>query len=136
MFLAGVGIVRMPDVFMRISACTKAATLGVTAILIAAAIFCGNIGAASRAVATILFVLLTAPVAAHMIGRSAYLADADLWDHTVIDELHGRYNLKDGKLLSPPETAPKEHTVHDPTDTLSEQGKGDRAPGGTGNAEA
>ena len=111
MFLAGVGIVRMPDIFMRISACTKAATLGVMAVLIGAAIYFGDIGVASRAVATMLFVLLTAPVGAHMIGRSAYMADTSLWEHTVTDELKGRYNLKDGNLSSPPELSAKESST-------------------------
>lgn len=103
MFLAGVGIVRMPDIFMRISACTKAATLGVMVVLIAAALYFGDIGVASRAMATMLFVLLTAPVGAHMIGRSAYMADVSLWKHTVTDELKGRYDLKEGVLHSPPD---------------------------------
>lgn len=105
MLLGGIGILRMPDVFMRISACTKAATLGVSAILLAVAVFFGNISVASRAVATILFVVLTAPVAAHMIGRSAYLARAALWEGTVTDELRGRYNLKEGILNSSPDPA-------------------------------
>jgi multicomponent Na+:H+ antiporter subunit G len=33
------------------------------------------------------FVLLTAPVAAHMIGRAAYLTGVPLWEKTVCDEL-------------------------------------------------
>lgn len=94
MLLAAVGILRMPDLFLRMSATTKAATLGVSSMLLAAAVHFGELGITSRALATIVFVLLTAPVAAHMIGRAAYLVGVPLWEGTVVDELRGRYNMK------------------------------------------
>jgi multicomponent Na+:H+ antiporter subunit G len=92
MLLAGVGILRMPDLFLRMSATTKAATLGVSFFLLALAVYFGSLGTTSRALATIIFVLLTAPVAAHMIGRAAYLGDIPLCEETVVDDLSGRYD--------------------------------------------
>jgi multicomponent Na+:H+ antiporter subunit G len=92
MLLAGIGIVRMPDLFLRMSATTKAATLGVSSLLLAMAVYFGELGITSRAVATIVFVLLTAPVAAHMIGRAAYLGGVPLWERTCVDDLGGRYD--------------------------------------------
>jgi multicomponent Na+:H+ antiporter subunit G len=89
--LAGIGILRMPDVLLRLSATTKAATLGVGTMLFAFALYYDDVGITARAIATIIFVFLTAPVAAHMIGRSAYYTDAKLWDKTHIDELTGKY---------------------------------------------
>lgn len=108
MFLAALGIVRLPDLYMRLSACTKAATLGVALTLIGSALHFDDIGVTSRAVATILFVFLTAPVAGHMIGRAAYLANTPLWENTTIDELRGRYDLTNDVLHSRSPSPPPE----------------------------
>ena len=89
---AGVGILRMPDLFMRTSASTKASTLGIGLTLTGVAIHFNELGVTSRAVATIAFILLTAPVAAHMISRAAYLNRAPLWSRTIVDELKGYYD--------------------------------------------
>ncbi len=102
MLLAGIGILRMPDLFLRMSATTKAATLGVSFFLLALAVYFGSLGIASRAVATIIFVLLTAPVAAHMIGRAAYLGGIPLCRETVADDLSGRYDEGTHTLESHP----------------------------------
>lgn len=93
--VAGVGILRMPDLYMRISATAKATTLGVGCIVAAAAVHFGEPGVTSRAAAIIAFVLLTSPVAAHMIGRAAYFAGVPLWDRTVRDELRERRDVED-----------------------------------------
>jgi multicomponent Na+:H+ antiporter subunit G len=99
MVVAGVGIVRMPDLYLRMSATSKAATLGVGLVLLAVAVHFHDFGVTSRALATIIFLLFTAPVAAHIIGRAAYIAGVPLWEGTVCDELRGRYD-KDTHLLS------------------------------------
>jgi multicomponent Na+:H+ antiporter subunit G len=87
MLVAGVGIVRLPDLYLRMSATTKAATLGVACLLSAAALHFDDLEITSRAAAVVLFILSTAPVAAHMIGRAAYRAGVPLWERTVCDEL-------------------------------------------------
>lgn len=102
-FLAAVGLLRMPDLYLRASAGTKATTLGVAATLLATALFFDDLGVTSRSVAIILFVFLTAPVAAHMIGRAAYLSNTPMWRHSVVDELKGRYDHPNRILHSPPE---------------------------------
>ena len=94
MVVAGVGLIRMPDLFTRMSASTKAATLGVGFTMLGAAFHFGDPGVSARAVATIAFMFLTAPVAAHMIGRAGFLAGARLWSGTVANELAGRYDHK------------------------------------------
>lgn len=94
MLMGSLGILRMPDLFLRMSASTKAATLGTSSLLIAVVVHFGEIGAASRAVATIIFLLLTAPIAAHMLGRAGYFVGVELADATLIDELAGNYNLE------------------------------------------
>lgn len=100
MFVAGLGVLRMPDLFLRMSASTKAATLGTSSLLIAVAVHFGEISVASRAFATIVFLLLTGPVAAHMIGRAGYFLGVDLADVTVIDELANNYDLETHVLNS------------------------------------
>ena len=85
--VAGVGIIRLPDIYCRGSATTKAATLGVGFMLAATAVYFGDLQVTTRAIATGAFLLLTAPVAAHMIARAAYFRGTDLWPGTVKDEL-------------------------------------------------
>ncbi|GJQ04357.1 monovalent cation/H(+) antiporter subunit G [Capnocytophaga canimorsus] len=89
--LAAVGIYRMPDTFLRISVTTKAATLGVGLILIALAVFFNENSVSLRVIAIVLFIMLTAPVSAHLIGRAAYLMKAKLWEKTLEDDLKGKY---------------------------------------------
>ena len=69
--IASVGIIRLPDVLTRMHASTKAGTLGATLILAAAAVVFGELSAIAKCVAAVLFLLLTAPLAAHMIGRAS-----------------------------------------------------------------
>lgn len=82
-FVAGLGVLRLPDVLIRMHASTKAGTLGSGLILIAVAVFFGDITTITRAVATILFLLITAPVGAHMIGRAAFRSGMPLWNTKV-----------------------------------------------------
>lgn len=87
MLLASVGVLRLPDVFMRLQAATKAATLGVGCMLLAVAFHFEDLAVATRAVLVMAFVFLTAPVGAHMIARAAYAVGAPLWEGTITDEL-------------------------------------------------
>ena len=84
--LAAVGVLRMPDVFTRMQASTKASTLGLGCLLAGAALQLGDFGSFIRVVSIGAFVLLTTPVAAHVIARASYFADVPLWDGTVLDE--------------------------------------------------
>ena len=102
MFLAGVGLLRLPDIFLRMSAATKASTLGAGFILLAAALYFDDLGTTSRAIATIFFLLLTGPVAAHRIARAAYFDGSPLWDGTVRDDLRGHYDEHTHELESDP----------------------------------
>ena len=99
-FLAAVGMIRMPDTYLRISVTTKAATLGVGLLMIAAAIYSYDLAITAKVLAIILFILLTAPVSAHLIGRTSYLAGVKLWKESVMDELAGKYNRSTEELGS------------------------------------
>src|SRR5918995_1702654 len=84
--LIAVGVLRMPDVFTRMQASTKASTLGLGCLLIGAALQLGDFASLIRVVSIGAFILLTTPVAGHVIARAAYLADVPLWEGTVLDE--------------------------------------------------
>ena len=90
--VAAIGVLRMPDIFIRMHAATKVGTVGVSAIAIGVMIHFGSITVTSRGLLVIAFFLLTAPVAAHMIARAAYRSGVSLWLLTRIDEwkTHGR----------------------------------------------
>ncbi len=89
--ISAIGLIKMPDIFLRMSATTKAVTFGVSFVLIGAAIFFGDIGTITRSFVIILFLFLTAPVAAHMIGRAAYFDGVYIWDKTIINEMDTKY---------------------------------------------
>jgi multicomponent Na+:H+ antiporter subunit G len=84
--LAGVGVVRMPDVFTRMQASTKASTLGLGCLLAALAIRHPDVSVVMRALSIGAFVMLTTAVSAHVIARAAALTGAPLWKGTLIDE--------------------------------------------------
>lgn len=98
--LASIGILRMPDLYLRLSVTTKAATLGTGLILLGGAIHFQEVGVTSRVVAIVFFTTLTAPVSAQLIGRVAYLIKAKMWEHTITDELNGMYNSESHALKS------------------------------------
>jgi multicomponent Na+:H+ antiporter subunit G len=74
--VAGVGVLRFPDVFTRLHASTKAGTLGVGLIVLALALVTEDARVASKAVGAVIFLLATAPIGAHLIGRAAAPRDA------------------------------------------------------------
>ena len=104
--LAGVGILRMPDTYLRMAVTTKAATLGIGLILVAAAIYFNDLSTTTRVLAVVIFILLTAPVGAHLIGKASYIKGNKLWEKTTMDDLAGKYR-KTGKNISLPRNMDK-----------------------------
>jgi multicomponent Na+:H+ antiporter subunit G len=94
MLIAAVGLIRMPDLFTRMHATSKAGSLGAGLILVAVALYYGDLGISARALATIAFILLTAPIAAHVIGRAAYFVGVPFWEGTLMDELRASHLTK------------------------------------------
>lgn len=84
--VAAVGLLRFPDLFTRMHATAKVGTVGISAITVGLITHFGTVTVTSRGLIVIAFFLLTAPVAANMIGRSAYRAGVSLWILTRIDE--------------------------------------------------
>ncbi|MBE7560431.1 Na+/H+ antiporter subunit G [bacterium] len=86
--LGTIGLVRLPDVYNRLQAGTKCVTLGTCFILAGAAVWAGG-ALAMKAVICMAFVLLTSPVGAHALARSAYRSGVAAWEGTVVDDYRG-----------------------------------------------
>jgi multicomponent Na+:H+ antiporter subunit G len=84
--LAAVGVLRMPDVFTRMQASTKASTLGLGCLLAAVALRNPELSLVVRAASNAAFMLLTTAVAAHVIARAAAKSGAPIWNGTLVDE--------------------------------------------------
>lgn len=69
--LAAIGVVRFPDFLTRMHAATKAGAFGGALLLAACAIAFPQPPVIIKAALTLIFFYLTAPVAAHMLGRAA-----------------------------------------------------------------
>ena len=66
-----VGLVRLPDVYNRLHATSKATTLGAASIFFAGFVYYGPQGAGLVSLVGVVFLFLTAPTGAHMISRAA-----------------------------------------------------------------
>jgi len=92
---ASIGILRMPDFYLRLSVTVKAATLGVGLFLICAAFIFPDVSVTTKAIAIVFFLILTAPVAAHMIARTAYHTGIPVWKDTVTEEFENAQEKKE-----------------------------------------
>ena len=77
--VAGIGIVRMPGLYLRMHAATKAGSFGVALLLIGLMIAAPGWRTFLEGVAIVAFFYLTAPIGAQMIGRVAVRHKADVW---------------------------------------------------------
>ena len=92
--LGMLGLLRLPDVYNRLHATTKIGTLGTCSIMLSVLLRSGFDAMGLKAITVGLFLLLTAPVAAHMIGRAAHRHGVKLCEESVIDEYGDMYRDK------------------------------------------
>lgn len=71
--IAGIGVIRFTDVYARMHAATKATTIGIALVGVAAAISLDE--ARAKILLAIVFIFITAPAAAHLVGRASYRAE-------------------------------------------------------------
>ncbi|NQT95338.1 MAG: Na+/H+ antiporter subunit G [Candidatus Omnitrophica bacterium] len=84
-FFGCLGLVRLPDVYNRLQAATKCVTLGTCSILFGTFLIVGPTAAGMKALLCIIFLILTAPVAAHAVSRGAHRAGVKLSEGSVVD---------------------------------------------------
>lgn len=101
--LASFGLVRMPDLYCRMQSMTKGTTLGVGLIMLAVTTFFASGPPVSRAVAVILFLLVTSPVSAHMIARVAFVNGVPIYKGTKFEKLYLYFKSK-GMGITPLDT--------------------------------
>ena len=85
--VAALGLLRLPDLFTRMHAASKAGAVGGGLILVAVAVLSQDASVSMRAVIGVLFLLLTTPVSAHLLARASYLSGYKPCNQTLIDEL-------------------------------------------------
>lgn len=85
--VAAIGLLRLPDVYSRMHAATKAGTLGSGLMMLSLALVADDFATVTRAFAGVVFFLLTAPVSSHLLARAAYAVGYKLWDGSLIDEM-------------------------------------------------
>lgn len=88
--IAAIGVVRLPDLFTRMHAASKAGPVGTGLVLLAVAVVSADVGVALRAIVGLVFLLLTTPVAAHLLARASYRTTDQLRMTMVIDELKSK----------------------------------------------
>ena len=97
---SSIGLLRKPDVYMRISVTGKASTLGIGLILASAALFFNDYSVTTRVVAIIFFVFITISIGGHLLARAAYIIKTSVWKGTKTDDLAGQYDEVTHELYS------------------------------------
>ena len=85
LLLGNIGIIRMPDVYNRMQAGTKATTLG--SILFFVGIGVNVPEWIGKIVLLILFIILTNPISSHALARASHYVKIKLSKGSVIDHL-------------------------------------------------
>ncbi|MBN1768718.1 MAG: monovalent cation/H(+) antiporter subunit G [Prolixibacteraceae bacterium] len=92
--ISAIGMIRLPDFYLRMSAITKAATLGLALLLIGLSIHFNNLELSIKSFIIITLVFLTSPVGAHAIARAAYKQGTSFWEGAIVDELQAMADRK------------------------------------------
>jgi monovalent cation/proton antiporter MnhG/PhaG subunit len=87
--IAAVGVLRLPDFFMRMHAATKAGVAGCGLILLGVAFSEPSPAMWFKVLIALGFLLLTTPIAGHLLGRAGYVSGVPMWRNTAADELQG-----------------------------------------------
>ena len=93
-FFGCLGLVRLPDVYNRLQASTKCVTFGTCSIMFGTFLMLGATAAGVKSLLCIVFLLLTAPVSAHALARSAHISRVKLCDESVVDKYEEDKELK------------------------------------------
>jgi multicomponent Na+:H+ antiporter subunit G len=96
LFLAALGLVRLPDLYNRMHAASKAASLGLGLLLLGVALHFGSVAVALKAAAVIVFLLLSNPVVACLLARAALRAGVPPAPGTRIGEGAPECRRRDG----------------------------------------
>ena len=82
MLIASIGIIRLPDFYIRMSVVTKASTIGLGLVAAGAGIYFNTLEALIKVLAIVIFIIATSPIAAHIISKAASEIKVPFWDRT------------------------------------------------------
>ena len=85
--VAAIGVLRFPDLLSRMHAATKPQVLGLVLTMLGLAISLGSNQLTWKLLLVVAFQFMTAPVAAHIVGRSGYRTGKARSDLLVVNEL-------------------------------------------------
>lgn len=97
LFLGALGMVRMPDVYNRMQAGTKATTLGTILFLVGISLGHAECGCLGKITILIIFVLATNPVSSSVLARAAHVAGIKLTERSVKDDLKSDSEAETGE---------------------------------------
>ncbi len=95
-FFGCLGLIRFPDMFNRLHSSIKCVTLGTSSILFGLFLYKGFTPTGIKALLCIVFLVLTAPVSAHVLARGAHKSGVKLWKGSVCDKYA---EDKDAKII-------------------------------------
>lgn len=85
--IAAIGVNRLPDIYTRMHAASKAGTVGSGLLLLAVGIHAMEISIFARSLAGFFFFILTAPVSAHLLAKAAHQAGYKLSSISIVDDM-------------------------------------------------
>lgn len=91
MLIASIGILRLPDFYIRLSVVTKTSTIGIGLVLLGVSVYFNNLEVVLKAFGVMLFIVLTSPASAHITAKAAIFIKIPFWKKT---------DLKDYKKAS------------------------------------
>jgi len=85
--VASIGLLRLPDLYTRMHAASKAGTLGSCVMLIALAVQSQDLAISTRALAGVIFFLMTVPISSHLLAKAAHASGCRMWPNSVRDDI-------------------------------------------------
>ena len=104
--VASIGVARLPDVFQRMHAATKAGGIGASLVVLGVLV-AGGVARPLTGALTVLFMLLTLSVASQLLARAAYMSGAPLHGLEGDDALAGVLD----RAGAPPDAPPDDHAA-------------------------
>ncbi|MDC9823736.1 monovalent cation/H(+) antiporter subunit G [Devosia sp. ZB163] len=85
--IAAIGVLRLPDLYTRLHAASKAGAIGAGLVFLAVAVVSLDGAVVLRALLGIVFLLLSTPVSAHLLARAAFRSGEEPTKATTVDDL-------------------------------------------------
>lgn len=85
-FAGSLGIVRLPDLYTRLHASSKAVTLGVGGVAVGSLLMGPSLATGAKILLSVIFLFFTAPISSHAIGRAGYYSGVKMCPETAKDD--------------------------------------------------